>query len=265
MKIHPTAIVDPLAELFPGVEVGPYAIIEGEVQLGEGCEVGSHAVLHGPMRLGPGNRIFPHASIGLPPQDLKYGGEPTLLEIGGENCFREYVSVHRGTVQGRGLTSIGSGNLLMSSCHVAHDVEIGDGCVLSNGVTLGGHVEVHDHAVLGGLTGVHQFTRIGRHAFVGGCSAIDRDVVPFGLAAGNRARLRHYNGVGLRRRGFGDEAIERIRAAFRILLDGAFSTAQAIARLEALSGGPEPGEIVAFARKSTRGVLRGRRAARKEE
>jgi UDP-N-acetylglucosamine acyltransferase len=262
VKIHPTAVVDLKAELGSGVEIGPYAVLEGEVRIGEDCEIGSHAVLAGPLLLGCGNRVFPHVTLGLPPQDLKYRKEPTLLEIGSANCFREFCSVHRGTTQGRGKTSIGSDNLLMAYSHVAHDVVLGDRCILSNGATLGGHVEIGDGAVLGGLSGVHQFVRIGRQAFVGGCSAIERDVVPFGLAAGNRAHLRHYNTVGLTRSGTPPEVMDRIRAVFRVLLDDRLSTAQAIARLESDVDGPESREVVTFILASRRGILRGRRRGR---
>lgn len=257
MRIHPTALVDGEADLGAGVEIGPYAVIAGRVRLGAACEVGAHAVLQGPLEMGSDNKVFAHAVLGLPPQDLKYRGEETGLSIGQGNSFREFVSVHRGTVQGRGLTSIGSKNLFMAYSHVAHDVVIGDGCVLSNGVMLAGHVEIGNLAIIGGLTGVHQFVRVGRHAFVGGCSAIERDVVPYGLAAGNRARLRHYNAIGLTRAGFGAEALERIREVFRLLLEPSLSTAQALAILEEAKDSPESQEVATFIRASQRGILKG--------
>ena len=217
---HPTAVVDPEAVLGPGVRVGPYAVIGPRVTLGEGCEIGSHAVLDGRTTLGPGNRVFSHAAIGGVPQDLKYRGEDTALEIGSENTFREFVTVHIGTEGGGGVTRIGSGGLFMAYVHVAHDCRIGDGVILANGVTLGGHVEIQDRAVVGGLSAVHQFVRVGELAMIGGCSAVDQDVPPFCLAMGNRVALRGLNLTGLKRAGVDRDELRVLKDAYALLFEG---------------------------------------------
>jgi UDP-N-acetylglucosamine acyltransferase len=218
--IHATAVVDPNAVLAPGVRVGPYAVIGPHVTLGEGCEIGPHAVLDGRTTFGPRNRVFSHAAIGGVPQDLKYRGEDTALEIGSGNTFREFVTVHIGTEGGGGVTRIGSGGLFMAYVHVAHDCRIGDGVILANGVTLGGHVEIQDRAVVGGLSAVHQFVRIGELAMVGGCSAVDQDVPPFCLAMGNRVTLRGLNVTGLKRAGVGRDELRTLKDAYALLFEG---------------------------------------------
>jgi len=218
--VHATAVVDPKAVLDPSVRVGPYAVIGPRVTLGEGCEVGPHAVLDGRTRLGARNRVFSHAVIGGVPQDLKYKGEDTSLEIGSGNTFREFVTVHIGTEGGGGVTRIGSGGLFMAYVHVAHDCHIGDGVILANGVTLGGHVAIHDRAVVGGLSAVHQFVRIGELAMVGGCSAVDQDVPPYCLAMGNRVALRGLNLTGLKRAGVGRDDLRALQAAYKMLFEG---------------------------------------------
>jgi UDP-N-acetylglucosamine acyltransferase len=218
--VHASAVVDPKAVLGPDVRIGPYVVIGPRVTLGEGCEVGSHAVLDGRTTFGPRNRIFSHAAIGGVPQDLKYKGEDTALEIGAGNTFREFVTVHIGTEGGGGVTRIGSGGLFMAYAHVAHDCHIGDGVILANGVTLGGHVEIHDRAVVGGLSAIHQFVRIGELAMVGGCSAVDQDVPPFCLAMGNRVALRGLNLTGLKRAGVGRDELRALKAAYGVLFEG---------------------------------------------
>lgn len=216
-KVHPTAIVEDGAVLGEGVEIGPYAVVRSGVRLGDGCVVGPHCVLEGRTRIGRGNRFGVGVVVGLEPQDLKYAGEETAVEIGDDNVIREYTSIHRGTAGGGGLTRIGSRNLIMGYCHIAHDCIIGDGCVMANLTTLGGHVVVEDHVVTGGLVGFHHFVRVGRFAMVGGCSKVSRDVPPYTLVDGNPATVRGINAVGLRRRGFDEETRQALAHAVKEL------------------------------------------------
>ena len=197
-RIHPTAVVDPAAELGDGVEIGPYCVVGAGVRLGAGCRLQSHVVLAGPTTVGAENVFYPFACVGQRSQDLKYAGEPTSLEIGDRNTFREFVTVHRATAPG-GVTRVGSGGNFLSYSHIAHDCIVGDEVIFSNNGTLAGHVEVGDRAVVGGLTAIHQFCRIGRLAITGGCSKIVQDVPPFMMVDGNPARVRHINQVGLER------------------------------------------------------------------
>jgi UDP-N-acetylglucosamine acyltransferase len=199
-RIHPTAIVDPRAELGPGVEVGPYAIVGPEVRLGEGCRIGPHAVLDGRVTMGRDNRVFPGACIGLEPQDLKYDGAPTEVVMGDGNSIRECVTINRATHEGES-TVLGSGNLLMAYSHLGHNCVLGDRVVIANNVAVAGHVVIGDRAVIGGVLGIHQFVHIGRLAMVGGMSRIDRDVPPFTIVEGHPGRLRGLNRIGLRRSG----------------------------------------------------------------
>ena len=215
--IHPTAIVDESARLGEGVRIGPYSVIGPGVEIGDGCEIGSHVVVARNTRMGRGNKIFQFASVGEDPQDKKYAGEETWLEIGDHNVIREYATLHRGTVQDGGVTRIGSHNLLMAYTHVAHDCRIGDHTILANAASLGGHVEVHDWAILGGFTLVHQFTRVGAHSFSAMGSAIGKDVPPYVMVDGRPAAPRGINHEGLRRRGFTDEEIGAIKRAYRRL------------------------------------------------
>lgn len=214
--VHSTAQVAPGARLAQGVRVGPYAVIGADVAIGEGAEIASHVVIDGHTTLGPGVRVMPFATIGLPPQDVKYKGEPTRVEIGPRTLVREHATIHRGSVGG-GLTRIGADCMIMCVAHVAHDCEIGDGVIVANNVMFGGHVKVGDAAYIGGGAAIHQFVRIGRNAAVGGMSGVEGDVIPFGLVMGNRARLTGLNLVGLKRRGFARAEINALRAAFRLL------------------------------------------------
>ncbi|MEX0607783.1 MAG: acyl-ACP--UDP-N-acetylglucosamine O-acyltransferase, partial [Halofilum sp. (in: g-proteobacteria)] len=216
--IHPQAIVDPTAEIADDVEIGPFCVIEADVVIGEGTRIGSHTVVRGPTRLGRGNRLFSFSSIGEGPQDLKYAGEATRLEIGDRNIIREYVTLNRGTADGSGVTHIGSDNLFMAYSHVAHDCTVGDRTVFANAASLAGHVDVGDWAILGGFTCVHQFCRIGPHSFSGLGSVITRDVPPFVTVAGNHARSYGLNRNGLKRRGFEPEAIRALHRAYRVLV-----------------------------------------------
>lgn len=262
-SVDPLARVDPGAVLEPGVRVGPFCVVGPGVILGRGSELRSHVVIEGDTRVGEYNRFFPFTSIGLVPQDLKYHGERTRLEVGARNTFREGCTVHRGTEGGGGVTRIGSDNLFMAQSHVAHDCRVGDHTVFANGAALSGHVEVQDWAVLGGMAGVHQFCRVGTHAFMGGATVATRDVLPYSLTVGDRARVFGLNLVGLRRRGFSPESIAALRRAYRVLLGGRRTTAAALEQIASASPStPEVELLVAFVRSSKRGVvLRRRRGA----
>ena len=217
--IHPSAVIEPGAELAPDVRIGPYAVVGPEVCLGAGVEIGSHAVLTGRTELGAGCQVYPFAAIGTAPQDMKYDGEPSRLVIGAETVLREHVTVNPGTRGGGMETRIGDGVLLMVGVHVAHDCRIGDRTILANQVTLGGHVEIGAEAFLGGLVAVHQYARIGRGAMVGGMSGVETDIIPYGLALGNRARLNGLNVVGLKRRAVPRAEIQSLRGAYQRLFE----------------------------------------------
>lgn len=255
--IHPSAQVDPSAALGPGTIVGPFSVIGRDVTLGSGCRVLPHAVIEGPAVLGSDNRIFPFACIGMEPQDLKYRGERTALEIGDGNTFREGVTVHRGTVGGSGVTRIGSHNLLMAGTHIAHDCRVGDHVIFANAATLAGHVTVEDGATIGAFSGVHQFCRVGRHAYVGGYSVITRDPLPYVLTVGNRARSYGINVIGLQRKKFAADAIRALRRAYRILFRSKMPLEEALLRLEReFADQPDVAYMAAFIRSSRRGVIR---------
>ncbi|MFZ5759862.1 MAG: acyl-ACP--UDP-N-acetylglucosamine O-acyltransferase [Thermodesulfobacteriota bacterium] len=219
MTIHPTAIIDPGAELDSTVVVGPCTVIEKGVRIGAGTEIGPHAHLSGATTIGVGNRIGAFTSIGAPPQDIKYKGEETRLVIGDNNIIREYCSLHRGTPSGHGVTTIGSGCMLMSYVHVAHDCIIGDHVILVNNATMGGHVQIGERATIGGMSAVHQFSRIGEYAFVGGMSGISMDVPPYVMVAGirNDMQVRGINRIGLKRAGFSPEEIRKLGRAFTLI------------------------------------------------
>lgn len=257
MPIHPTALVDPGALLADDVDIGPWAWIGAGVTLGAGVSVGAHAVLRGPTTIGPGTRVFHHAVLGEDPQDLKYRGEPSRLEIGAHNVFREFTTVNRGTAHGGAVTRIGDHNLFMAYSHVAHDCTVGSHCVFANAASLAGHVVIEDHAVIGGLAGVHQWSRVGRSAMLGAGGMAAQDIPPFMLAQGDRARLYGLNLVGLRRKGFPLARIQAMKAAYREL----FHTGQPLrialdqAR-EVYAEVPEVIEIIAFIEGSRRGVCR---------
>lgn len=255
--IHPTAVVDASAQLAAAVEIGPYAVIGPRVVLGEGTEVGAGAQVMGPTVLGRRNRVFPHACVGFDPQDLKFAGEVTRLEVGDRNLFREFCTVHRGTGEGGGLTSIGNDNLFMAYSHVAHDCHVGDRTIFSNGATLAGHVEVHDDAVVGAYSAVHQFCRVGRHAYIGGYSVVTQDALPFVKTVGHRPAVYGVNKIGLERKGFDKEVIQRLAAALRVLVRGGLSTPNALARMRAEHAGcPEVDELIEFIAASKRGVIK---------
>ncbi|HWP65338.1 MAG TPA: acyl-ACP--UDP-N-acetylglucosamine O-acyltransferase [Candidatus Limnocylindria bacterium] len=255
--IHPTAIVARGAELARGVRIGPYAVIGPQVRLGERTWVGAHAVVRGRTTLGPDNRVFPFASLGGPPQDLKYRGEPSRLEIGANNAIREYVTMNPGTEAGGMLTRVGNGSLFMANAHVGHDCVVGDAVVLANSAALAGHVVVEAHAIIGGLAGVHQFTRVGESAMCGAGAMVSQDVPPFCTASGDRARLYGLNLIGLKRRGFPDATVRALKRAYRTLFLAGQPLEQALARARAEAGEvPEVVQLVAFVEGSARGVCR---------
>ena len=256
-SVHPTAIVDPKCELGRDVVIGPYSVLDAGVIVGDGCRIGAHVVVEGQTRLGRSNTVHPYACLGTAPQDLKYDGTPTRLEIGDGNTIREFATVNRGTVPGGGTTRVGSNNLLMAYSHVAHDCLIGDSVVMANAATLAGHVTISDFAIVGGLVAIHQHVRIGESAILGGGAMVSLDVPPFCTAAGDRAKLHGLNMVGLRRRGMSDATIDTIRAAYRILFQSRLRLVDAVARLRAeYPGCAEVMRMADFVSASRRGICR---------
>jgi UDP-N-acetylglucosamine acyltransferase len=257
VSVHSTAIIAPGAQIDPTAEIGPYVIIGGKVRIGPGTVVGPHTVIEGDTTIGAKNRIFHHASVGAPPQDLKYHGEETKLVIGDENTIREFTTLHTGTVQGGGLTKIGNKNLFMAYAHVAHDCLIGNGNILPNVATLAGHVEIGDFVHLGALSAVHQFTRIGDHAFIAGGAMVVMDVPPFCMAQGDRAELAGINQVGLKRHGYTDEQQGRIKDAYRILFRSKMGLNEALSQLrEGMGQHAEIALLLEFITNSKRGITR---------
>ena len=256
-RIHATALVDPGAELAADVEVGAFSIVGPDVRAGPGTVIGPHVVLAGRTTLGARNRIFQFASVGEIPQDRKYGGEPTTTVIGDDNVIREYVSIHAGTAQDRGATTIGSGNLLLAYVHIAHDCVVGDNTTFSNNSQLAGHVVVGDWAVLGGFTAVHQFVRIGAHAFVGGGSVLLQDLPPFVMVRGYPAAPHGTNNEGLRRRGFSDDDVAAVRRAYKTLYREGLSLEDAKAALATTAAAsPVLKPLVEFLAVPGRGIVR---------
>lgn len=255
-SIHQTAIVAPEAQLGADCYIGPFCTVGAEVSLGEGVRLDSHVAVDGRTSIGRGTHVFPFVSIGLAPQDLKYGGEETATEIGEENQIREFVTIHRGTAGGGGVTRIGDRNLLMAQAHVAHDCQIGSDVIMANAATLAGHVEIADRANVGAYSGVHQFCRVGREAFVGGYSVVVKDAPPFAIIQGNHAKCYGLNRVGMRRRGYAKEVIENLNHAYRLLLSSKLNTTQALERIrEEISGCEEVDLLVEFIESSKRGVV----------
>lgn len=255
--IHPTAIVKSGAVIGESCHIGAYCVVGEEVRIGNGVHLESHVVIDGRTTIGDETRVFPFVSIGLAPQDLKYGGEPTSTEIGRRNHIREFVTIHRGTAGGGGVTTIGDDNLLMAQAHVAHDCHIGNEVIMANAATLAGHVEIADKANVGAYSGVHQFCRVGREAFVGGYSVVVKDALPFAISQGNHARCYGANRVGLKRRGYSKEVIEKINHAFHLLLASKLNTTQAVERIRAeITECPEVDYLVEFIESSTRGVVK---------
>jgi UDP-N-acetylglucosamine acyltransferase len=258
MSIHPTAIIDPKAQIHASCKIGPYCVIGPDVELGDGCHLVSHVAIEGPTTIGIDNGFFPFSAIGMAPQDLSYGGEPTRLEIGDHNEIREFVTINRGTVKGGGRTRIGNHTLIMAYTHVAHDCLIGDHVLLANAATLGGHITIGDWAQIGALCPIHHFVRIGAYAFVGGGTTVTRDVLPFSKTVAARDTHAYgLNAVGLERRGFSRERIRKIHHGYKVLLASGLNTTQA---LEKLKSEPDRGEdvdlLIKFIEESQRGVIK---------
>ncbi|HVF48369.1 MAG TPA: acyl-ACP--UDP-N-acetylglucosamine O-acyltransferase [Pyrinomonadaceae bacterium] len=256
-QIHPTAIVAPAARLGKGCQIGPFSTVGADTMLGENVRLESHVVIDGHTTIGDGTHIFPFASVGLAPQDLKYAGEPTATEIGKRNQIREFVTVHRGTSGGGGVTRIGDDNLLMAQAHVAHDCQLGSEIIMANAATLAGHVEIADRASVGAYSGVHQYCRVGYEAFVGGYSVVVKDAMPFAIIQGNHAKCYGLNKFGMKRRGYSREVIDKLSHAFHLLLSSKLNTTQALERIEAeITGFGEVDALVEFIRSSKRGVVK---------
>ena len=255
--IHQTAIIDPSAKIADDVTVGPYSIIGADVEIGSGCEIGSHVVIQGPTKIGRGNRIFQFASIGAEPQDKKYKGEATLLEIGDNNLIRESCTINRGTVQGGGVTRIGSDNWIMAYVHIAHDCLVGDNNIFANNASLAGHVLIEDYVILGGFTLVSQFNYLGSHAFSAMGSVISRNIPPYVLVSGHMARPVGVNVEGLKRRNFSEVQIRNIRQAYKLLYRSGLKLEQAQQQLKDID--QEAGELevlTAFLLKQQGGIIR---------
>jgi UDP-N-acetylglucosamine acyltransferase len=266
-NIDPLARVAPTAVIEPGTTIGAFAVIGPNVRIGRNCKIGASAVIEGHTSIGEGTEVFPYASIGLAPQDLKYRGEPTRLEIGAGNIFREFVTIHRGTVGGGGVTTIGDRNLFMNYVHVAHDCHVGNQTIFGPHATLGGHVAIADFVNVSAGSAVHQFCRVGAYAFIGGYSVITKDALPYGRTVGSRpARVFGLNLIGLKRRGFSDDTLRKLRAAYRYLTQAKLNTSQAIVTIEqdASLTCPEVDNLVDFIRTASRGVIL-RRSGKKSE
>jgi UDP-N-acetylglucosamine acyltransferase len=265
VTVHPSAIVHEDAVIGAGTVIGPHAVVGAHVRLGRDCRIGASSIVEGPTELGDGNEIFPFASIGLIPQDLKYHGEPTRLIVGHGNVFREFVTIHRGTAGGGGVTEIGDHNVFMAYAHVAHDCHVGNHTIFGNAATLGGHVTVEDYATISAFSGVHQFCRVGKYAFIGGFSVITKDALPFAKTVGNRARIYGLNTIGLVRRKFSSDSIAKLRRAYRHLLHS--NTSRALAQIERdpTLTCDEVQYVVDFIRSSSRGVGLRRPSRRLEE
>ena len=258
MKVHPTAIVHPRAQLGDDVTVGPYSLVGEHVELNAGTEVMSHVVIDGHTRLGKNNHVFPYASIGLAPQDLKYKGEPSQVEIGEGNAIREFVTIHRGTAEGDGITRIGNHNLLMAYVHIAHDCQLGDNVIMANGASLAGHVVIQDHATVGAYTMIHQFCRIGAYSFLGSATLVNQDILPYSKTSAPRpVEVYGSNRLGLERRGLSKEDLKELEAAFRLLTRSKLNTTQALEAIAAKGfQSSHVKALVEFIKTSARGVTK---------
>ncbi len=260
-QIHPAAVVDPAAELADDVVIGPFTTVGPNVIIGAGTQVGAHCTLTGHTRIGRNNRFIGFCSIGAPPQDKKYRGEPTRLEMGDDNTVREFVTIHTGTAQDEGITRVGNDNWIMTYVHIAHDCRVGNHIVLSSSAQLAGHVHVQDHAILGGFTGVHQFVKIGAHSMSGGQALLLQDVPPYVMAAGSPAKPAGINAEGLKRRGFSPTAIRAIRQAYKALYRSGLTLADAQARLAELAADTDDAAnalapLQTFLQDASRGIIR---------
>ncbi len=254
---HPSAIVSPNANIGADCFIGAFCVVGDEVTLGNKVHLESHVVVDGKTSIGDETKVFPFVSIGHAPQDLKYQGEPTATEIGKRNHIREFVTIHRGTQGGGGLTKIGDDNLLMAQAHVAHDCQIGNEVIMANAATLAGHVEIADKANVGAYSGVHQFCRVGREAFVGGYSVVVKDALPFAISQGNHAKCFGLNRLGMKRRGYAKETLEKLHHAYHLLLSSKLNTSQAVERMkQEISDCAEVDYLVEFIESSKRGVVK---------
>lgn len=255
--IHESAIVGENAKIGDGCHIGPFCSIGDNVTLGENVRLESHVVVDGITSIGDRTHVFPFVSIGLAPQDLKYDGEPTSTEIGKNNHIREFVTIHRGTAGGGGTTRIGDGNLLMAQAHVAHDCLLGNEIIMANAATLAGHVEIADKASVGAYSGVHQFCRVGYEAFIGGYSVVVKDAMPYAIIQGNHAKCYGLNRLGVKRRGYSKDTIEKLNHAFHLLLSSKLNTSQAVERIRSeISGSAEVDLLTKFIETSKRGVVK---------
>ena len=256
MNVHPSAVIAAGARIPDSCIVGPYCTIGPEVELGEDCNLISHVVLDGRTRVGARNTVYPFCAIGLPPQDLKYRGEPTETEIGDENTIREGVTISRGTKGGGGVTRLGSGNLLMAYVHIGHDSQVGSHCILANNATLAGHVTIEDHVTLGAFCPVHQHCVVGAYSFIGGGTIVTQDVLPFSLTSARRENKAFgINKIGLERRGFSPDRIKTLQKAYRLLLAAKMNTTQAVEKMRELEG-DDVALLVKFIENSQRGVIK---------
>ncbi|GAA5136529.1 acyl-ACP--UDP-N-acetylglucosamine O-acyltransferase [Thalassotalea piscium] len=255
--IHEQAIIEAGAQIGNNVTIGPWTFISKDVVIGDNCNISSHVVINGPTKIGKGNRIFQFASIGEDCQDLKYAGEVTELVIGDNNTFRECCTIHRGTIQDKGITSIGSNNLFMAYTHVAHDCVVGDHCIMANNASIAGHVHVGDHVILGGMSGVHQFCHIGAHSFIAANSLVLKDVPPYIMAAGDSAKPYGLNSEGLKRRGFSTEVISSIKKAYRMVYRQGLTIDAALDKMKSeLTDSKDLQLFASFVKSSSRGIIR---------
>ncbi|MDD7804999.1 MAG: acyl-ACP--UDP-N-acetylglucosamine O-acyltransferase [Endozoicomonas sp. (ex Botrylloides leachii)] len=255
-RIHPTAIIEPRATLADDVQVGPWTLIGSDVEIDSGTVINSHVVVKGPTKIGRNNRIFQFASVGEDCQDKKYAGERTFLEIGENNIIREGCTIHRGTLQDRGLTYIGNNNLFMAYVHIAHDCVIGNDCILANNSTLGGHVTLGDGVILGGFTGIHQFSTVGAYSMTAGHSTVFKDIPAFVMVSGNPAAAHGMNFEGMRRRGYSQALITCLKQAYRIIYRQGLRTVEALDKLETMESTPELQLLIDSVKNSTRGITR---------
>lgn len=257
MFIHETAIVSPDAKIGEGCHIGAFSTVGAKVILGKNVRLESHVVIEGDTEIGDDTKIFPFVSIGLAPQDLKYDGAETKTRIGKRNQIREFVTIHRGTTGGGGITKIGDDNLLMAQAHIAHDCLLGNEIIMANAATLAGHVEVADKSNIGAYSGVHQFCRVGREAFIGGYSVVVKDALPFAISQGNHAKCYGLNRVGLKRRGYAKDTLEKLHHAYTLLLNSKLNTTQALEKIkEEIKDSPEIDYIIKFIESSQRGVVK---------
>jgi UDP-N-acetylglucosamine acyltransferase len=256
--IHPTAIIDPKAEIGEGVEIGPYCVIEKGVSIDQGTKIGPHVIIREGTRVGKRCHIFQFASIGEAPQSLGYKGEKTFLQIGDENIVREFVTLHRGTIKGGGKTTIGNKNFFMAYSHVAHDCQIGNEVIMSNAATLAGHIVIEDWAIIGGIVAIHQFCRVGTHAFIGGVSGVTLDIPPYMLASGSHVKLFGLNAIGLKRANFSEETVKALKKAYRIIFRSALTLEKAMKKVgeDEISHAPEVQHLLHFIQHSKRGIAR---------